>query len=29
MGATFTGAAVHGDLLDLVQVGDSRGYHHP
>jgi len=24
MGATFTGAAVHGDLLDLVQVGDSR-----
>src|SRR5687767_15445260 len=26
MGATFTGAAVHGDLLDLVQVGDSRGY---
>ena len=26
VGATFTGAAVHGDLLDLVQVGDSRGY---
>jgi len=26
MGATFTGAAVHGDSLDLVQVGDSRGY---
>ena len=26
MGATFTGAAVHSDLLDLVQVGDSRGY---
>ena len=26
MGATFTGAAVHADLLDLVQVGDSRGY---
>ena len=26
MGATFTGAAVNGDLLDLVQVGDSRGY---
>jgi serine/threonine protein phosphatase PrpC len=26
MGATFTGAAVHDDLLDLVQVGDSRGY---
>ncbi len=26
MGATFTGAAVRGDLLDLVQVGDSRGY---
>jgi len=26
MGATFTGAAVHGDFLDLVQVGDSRGY---
>jgi protein phosphatase len=26
MGATFTGAAIHGDLLDLVQVGDSRGY---
>jgi protein phosphatase len=26
MGATFTGAAVHGDALDLVQVGDSRGY---
>jgi len=26
MGATFTGAAVHGDMLDLVQVGDSRGY---
>ena len=26
MGATFTGAAVRGDSLDLVQVGDSRGY---
>jgi protein phosphatase len=26
MGATFTGAAIHGDLLDFVQVGDSRGY---
>jgi serine/threonine protein phosphatase PrpC len=26
MGATFTGAAVKGDILDLVQVGDSRGY---
>jgi protein phosphatase len=26
MGATFTGAAVRGDRLDLVQVGDSRGY---
>jgi protein phosphatase len=26
MGATFTGAAVKGDALDLVQVGDSRGY---
>jgi len=26
MGATFTGAAVKGDGLDLVQVGDSRGY---
>src|ERR1044072_2415126 len=26
MGATLTGAAVHDDLLDLVQVGDSRGY---
>ncbi len=26
MGATFTGAAVRGDLLDFVQVGDSRGY---
>src|ERR1051325_3063927 len=26
MGATFTGAAIHGDSLDLVQVGDSRGY---
>jgi serine/threonine protein phosphatase PrpC len=26
MGATFTGAAIHRDLLDLVQVGDSRGY---
>jgi PPM family protein phosphatase len=26
MGATFTGAAIRGDLLDLVQVGDSRGY---
>jgi protein phosphatase len=26
MGATFTGAAIKGDILDLVQVGDSRGY---
>ena len=26
MGATFTGAAIRGDSLDLVQVGDSRGY---
>lgn len=26
MGATFTGAAIHGDMIDLVQVGDSRGY---
>ncbi|HEV2883569.1 MAG TPA: PP2C family serine/threonine-protein phosphatase [Pyrinomonadaceae bacterium] len=26
MGATFTGAAIRGDMLDLVQVGDSRGY---
>ena len=26
MGATFTGAAVRGDHLDLVQVGDSRAY---
>jgi protein phosphatase len=26
MGATFTGAAIKGDNLDLVQVGDSRGY---
>jgi len=26
MGATFTGAAVRGEMLDLVQVGDSRGY---
>jgi len=26
MGATFTGAAVHRDFVDLVQVGDSRGY---
>jgi serine/threonine protein phosphatase PrpC len=26
MGATFTGAAIHGDFVDLVQVGDSRGY---
>jgi protein phosphatase len=26
MGATFTGAAIKGDSLDLVQVGDSRGY---
>jgi serine/threonine protein phosphatase PrpC len=26
MGATFTGAAIRGDLLDLVQVGDSRAY---
>lgn len=26
MGATFTGAAVNGRHLDLVQVGDSRAY---
>ena len=26
MGATFTGAAIRNDLLDFVQVGDSRGY---
>src|SRR4029079_5490399 len=26
MGATFTGAAIRGDNLDLVQVGDSGGY---
>ena len=26
MGATFTGAAVRHDMLDLVQVGDSRAY---
>ncbi len=26
MGATLTGAAVTGETLDLVQVGDSRGY---
>jgi protein phosphatase len=26
MGATFTGAAVKNDVLDLVQVGDSRAY---
>ena len=26
MGATFTGAAVKNDTLDLVQVGDSRAY---
>jgi protein phosphatase len=26
MGATFTGAAVKGNAIDLVQVGDSRGY---
>jgi serine/threonine protein phosphatase PrpC len=26
MGATFTGAAIKDDTLDLVQVGDSRGY---
>jgi serine/threonine protein phosphatase PrpC len=26
MGATFTGAAIRGNSLDLVQVGDSRGY---
>ena len=26
MGATFTGAAIRGSDLDLVQVGDSRGY---
>jgi PPM family protein phosphatase len=26
MGATFTGAAIRDDTLDLVQVGDSRGY---
>jgi PPM family protein phosphatase len=26
MGATFTGAAVKDELIDFVQVGDSRGY---
>lgn len=26
MGATFTGAAIRGDTLELVQVGDSRAY---
>jgi protein phosphatase len=26
MGATFTGAAIKDDMLDLVQVGDSRAY---
>ncbi len=26
MGATFTGAAITGNMLDLVQVGDSRAY---
>src|SRR4029450_4335010 len=26
MGATFTGAAVPGDLLGVLQVGASRGY---
>jgi serine/threonine protein phosphatase PrpC len=26
MGATFTGAAVKDQMLDFVQVGDSRGY---
>jgi protein phosphatase len=26
MGATFTGAAIKDDLLDFVQVGDSRAY---
>lgn len=26
MGATFTGAAIKDDMLDFVQVGDSRGY---
>jgi len=26
MGATLTGAAIKGDKLDLVQVGDSRAY---
>ena len=26
MGATLTGAAIKGDTLDLVQVGDSRAY---
>lgn len=26
MGATLTGAAVKGDKLDLIQVGDSRAY---
>jgi protein phosphatase len=26
MGATFTGAAIKDDFLDLVQVGDSRAY---
>jgi protein phosphatase len=26
MGATFTGAAIKDELIDFVQVGDSRGY---
>ena len=26
MGATFTGSAIRGDTLELVQVGDSRAY---
>ena len=26
MGATFTGSAIRQDMLDLVQVGDSRAY---
>ncbi|MEJ7710610.1 MAG: hypothetical protein WKF84_12250 [Pyrinomonadaceae bacterium] len=26
MGATFTGASVNSNLLDLLQVGDSRAY---
>jgi len=26
MGATFTGAAIRQNILDFVQVGDSRGY---